>query len=59
MLSIGFVLRLFPSSERAIYSHSDAGDMKVTELTRNGLLLVCGVPGIDEEVLLKSTQVAR
>ena len=35
----------------AVYPHRDAEDMKVTELTRNALLLICGVLGISEKSL--------
>ncbi len=42
----------------AIYPHRDADNTKVTEATKNVLLLVCGVPGIPEETLLKAARVA-
>lgn len=42
----------------AIYPHRDAEDTKVTEQTRNVLLLVCGVPGISEEALQNAAHVA-
>jgi len=42
----------------AVYPHRDAEDMKVTELTRNALLLICGVPGISEELLRNAAHVA-
>ncbi len=35
----------------AIYPHRDADISKVTESTRNILLLICGVPGIDITIL--------
>ena len=42
----------------AIYPHRDADNTKITESTRNVLLLVCGVPGIKEETLQNAAQVA-
>jgi len=42
----------------AIYPHRDADNTKITESTRNVLLLVCGVPGIKEETLRNAAQVA-
>ena len=42
----------------AIYPHRDADDTKITEETKNVLLLVCGVPGIREETLLDAARVA-
>jgi len=42
----------------AVYPHRDADGTKVTEETKNVLLLVCGVPGIREEALLDATCVA-
>jgi len=42
----------------AIYPHRDAENTKVTEKTKNVLLLVCGVPGISEERLSLAAQVA-
>jgi len=42
----------------AIYPHRDADDTKVTEKTKNVLLLVCGVPGISEETLQNAAYVA-
>lgn len=42
----------------AIYPHRDADNTKVTEATKDVLLLVCGVPGIPEATLLKATRVA-
>jgi len=42
----------------AVYPHRDADGTKVTEETKNVLLLVCGVPGIREETLLDATCVA-
>lgn len=41
----------------AIYPYRDADDTKVTGATRNVLLLICGVPGIDEEVLKRASQI--
>lgn len=35
----------------AVYPYRDADDTKVTLLTRDVLLLICGTPGIDEEIL--------
>jgi DNA/RNA-binding domain of Phe-tRNA-synthetase-like protein len=47
-------------SERlvALYPHRDADFSKVTEETNNVVMLVCGVPGISLEILLKARQVA-
>lgn len=42
----------------AIYPHRDADNTKVTESTKNVLLLVCGVPGIKEETLRNAAKVA-
>jgi len=42
----------------AIYPHRDAEETKVTEETRNVLLLVCGVPGIKEKILAEAEKVA-
>jgi DNA/RNA-binding domain of Phe-tRNA-synthetase-like protein len=42
----------------AIYPYRDADGTKITEKTKNVTLLVCGVPGIDEETLENAAQVA-
>ena len=42
----------------AIYPHRDADNTKITEETKNVLLLVCGVPGIPEERLSHAARVA-
>jgi len=42
----------------AIYPYRDAEDTKVTEQTRNVLLLICGVSGISEESLRNAAYVA-
>jgi DNA/RNA-binding domain of Phe-tRNA-synthetase-like protein len=42
----------------AIYPHRDAENTKITEATRKVLLLVCGVPGVSEEVLQDAARVA-
>lgn len=42
----------------AVYPHRDAEGTKVTEQTRNVLLLICGVPGISEETLRNAANVA-
>jgi len=42
----------------AIYPHRDADNTKITEETKNVLLLVCGVPGIKEETLRNAAKVA-
>jgi DNA/RNA-binding domain of Phe-tRNA-synthetase-like protein len=42
----------------AVYPHRDADDTKITEKTKNVMLLVCGVPGIGEETLQNTAQVA-
>jgi len=41
----------------AIYPYRDAEDTKVTEATRNVLLLFCGVPGIPIQKLLEAENV--
>jgi DNA/RNA-binding domain of Phe-tRNA-synthetase-like protein len=40
----------------AIYPYRDADDTKVTLSTRNVILLICGAPGISEDVLRSATQ---
>lgn len=42
----------------AVYPYRDAERSKVSEVTRNLLILVCGVPGIDERVLAEAGEVA-
>lgn len=42
----------------AIYPYRDADYSKVSDETRDLLLLVCGVPGIDEEILQEAAKVA-
>ena len=42
----------------AVYPHRDAEDTKVTEKTENIILLICGVPGIQKETLLKTGEIA-
>jgi len=41
----------------AVYPYRDAEDTKVTEATRNVLLLFCGVPGISLQELLEAKKV--
>ena len=41
----------------AVYPYRDAEDTKVTEATRNVLLLFCGVPGIPMQKLLEAKDV--
>jgi len=41
----------------AIYPHRDADSTKITEKTRNVMLLVCGVPGIEEKTLQDAMRV--
>lgn len=41
----------------AIYPYRDADDTKVTEATKDVLLLLCGAPGIKEEVLKNAAQI--
>lgn len=41
----------------AIYPYRDADDTKVTDATRDILLLICGAPGIEEEALKNSAQI--
>jgi DNA/RNA-binding domain of Phe-tRNA-synthetase-like protein len=42
----------------AIYPYRDADSTKITEKTKKVMLLVCGVPGIEEETLQNAAQVA-
>ena len=42
----------------AIYPHRDADRSKVTEKTRNILLLVCGVPGVTMDMLAGAATIA-
>jgi DNA/RNA-binding domain of Phe-tRNA-synthetase-like protein len=42
----------------AIYPHRDADNTKVTEATKDVLLMVCGVPGIQKEALDRSAETA-
>jgi DNA/RNA-binding domain of Phe-tRNA-synthetase-like protein len=42
----------------AIYPYRDSDETKITDITKNVLLLVCGVPGIEEETLLEAAHVA-
>jgi len=42
----------------AIYPYRDADETKVTEATKNVVLLICGVPGIEERVLTDAARVA-
>jgi len=42
----------------AIYPYRDADSTKITEKTKNVMLLVCGVPDIGEETLQNAAQVA-
>jgi DNA/RNA-binding domain of Phe-tRNA-synthetase-like protein len=42
----------------AVYPYRDADVSKVTERTKNILLMVCGCPGIDEAPLLEARRVA-
>ncbi|MDI6888878.1 MAG: phenylalanine--tRNA ligase beta subunit-related protein [Methanocellales archaeon] len=43
----------------AIYPYRDADATKITLRTKNVFLLVCGVPGVDEETLEKAKTVAE
>jgi len=43
----------------AIYPHRDAENTKVAEATKDILLMVCGVPGIQSETLLKAGEIAK
>ncbi|MGI0077998.1 MAG: B3/B4 domain-containing protein [Nitrososphaerales archaeon] len=43
----------------AVYPYRDSEDSKVTLDTRHGLLLMCGVPGIETEVLMRAREVAE
>ena len=40
----------------AIYPYRDADETRVTERTRNVVLLICGAPGIEEAVLRSAAQ---
>lgn len=42
----------------AMYPYRDADSTKITEKTKNVVLLVCGVPGIGEEILQNVARVA-
>lgn len=42
----------------AVYPYRDADDTKVTTGTRDLCLLVCGAPGIDEDVLKEASRIA-
>jgi DNA/RNA-binding domain of Phe-tRNA-synthetase-like protein len=42
----------------AVYPHRDAENTKVTEATKDILLMICGVPGITNETLLMAGNVA-
>jgi DNA/RNA-binding domain of Phe-tRNA-synthetase-like protein len=42
----------------AVYPHRDAEDTKVTEATKDIILMICGVPGIQDETLLKAGKTA-
>ena len=42
----------------AIYPYRDADITKITEKTKNAVLLVCGVPGIGKETLQKAAEAA-
>jgi len=42
----------------AVYPYRDADKSKVSSMTKNLLILVCGVPGIDEQLLLEAGRVA-
>jgi len=41
----------------AIYPYRDANDTKISLNTRNVLFLICGVPGIGEETLIRASKV--
>jgi DNA/RNA-binding domain of Phe-tRNA-synthetase-like protein len=43
----------------AVYPYRDAERSKVSETTRNLMILVCGVPGIDERLLNDAGKVAQ
>lgn len=42
----------------AVYPYRDADSTKVTETTKNVLMLVCGVPNIDDAILSRAGRVA-
>jgi DNA/RNA-binding domain of Phe-tRNA-synthetase-like protein len=42
----------------AVYPYRDAGRSKVSETTKNLLILVCGVPRIDEQLLVDAGKIA-
>jgi len=42
----------------AVYPYRDADNTKITEKTKNVMLLMCGVPGIGEEILQNAARVA-
>ena len=43
----------------AIYPYRDADNTKVTEQTKNVLIIVCGVPGITKETLEKALEITH
>jgi len=43
----------------AIYPHRDAENTKINGTTRNVLVMVCGVPGVDEGILQDASRVAK
>jgi len=42
----------------AVYPYRDADHSKITENSKHALLLVCGVPGLDEQILAVAGKVA-
>jgi DNA/RNA-binding domain of Phe-tRNA-synthetase-like protein len=43
----------------AVYPYRDADNTKVTEITENVTIIVCGAPGINEEKLENASQMAQ
>ena len=42
----------------AVYPHRDSERTKITESTRNTLLIFCGVPGISFDKLIRAMNIA-
>jgi DNA/RNA-binding domain of Phe-tRNA-synthetase-like protein len=43
----------------AVYPYRDAESSKITATTRNALLMICGVPGVGDDILQNAAQAAR
>jgi DNA/RNA-binding domain of Phe-tRNA-synthetase-like protein len=58
LLQVGEIVVSDSEKLVAIYPYRDADGTKITEKTKNAVLLVCGVPGIGEETLENAAQMA-